>query len=134
MGLTVLISLALATIAASAPTPNFINAPRDILLGSWFGVPGRNYSFDYLVIGGGQAGLTVAARLAENASLLIGVVEAGNFAYLTNGNISQVPGTDIMFAGKDHDDWHPGIDWGFITSPQEVRSLLLWPLEFGVDR
>lgn len=112
--------LALAAITTSAPTPNFNTVPQNIVHGSSFGIPGRNYTFDYLVIGGGQAGLTIAARLAENASLLIGVVEAGTFSYLTNGNLSEVPATDITYAGKDVDDWHPGIDWGFVTTPQEV--------------
>lgn len=125
--------LALAAITTSAPTPNFNTVPQNIVHGSSFGIPGRNYTFDYLVIGGGQAGLTIAARLAENASLLIGVVEAGTFSYLTNGNLSEVPATDITYAGKDVDDWHPGIDWGFVTTPQEARIVLLWSSVFVAD-
>ncbi|PVH96860.1 GMC oxidoreductase [Periconia macrospinosa] len=90
------------------------------LLGSSFGVPGRNYTFDYVVVGGGQAGLTVAARLAENPDLSIAVIEAGTFYELSNGNYSQLPGMDIQNAGKDADDWQPGNDWGFVTEPQEA--------------
>lgn len=33
-----------------------------------FGVPGDGQAFDYVVVGGGSAGLTVASRLAEHAS------------------------------------------------------------------
>ena len=117
--------LVLATVTTSAPTPYSKPGPQNVPLGSSFGIPGMNYAFDYLVIGGGQAGLTIAARLAENPSLLIGVVEAGTFSYLSNGNLSQVPATDIFFAGKDVDDWHPGIDWGFVTTPQVVFSFLI---------
>lgn len=47
------------------------------LLGSSFGVTGANSTYDYLVVGGGNAGLTVAARLAEFAS--VAVIEAGGF-------------------------------------------------------
>ena len=35
-------------------------------------------TFDYIIVGAGLAGVTVAARLAENASLTILLVEAGN--------------------------------------------------------
>ena len=112
-------ALALVGLASAAPTP--ANA-RNLLLGSSFGVPGQNYTFDYLVLGGGQAGLTMAARLSENPSLLVGVVEAGSFYEITNGNISQIPAMDTYYAGKAVDDWQPGIDWGFITTPQAVSS------------
>ena len=34
-----------------------------------FGDPGVNATFDYVVVGGGTAGLTVASRLAEDTSI-----------------------------------------------------------------
>ncbi len=34
-------------------------------------------SFDYIVVGGGTAGLVVAARLTENPNVKVGVIEAG---------------------------------------------------------
>ncbi|KAJ3981819.1 alcohol oxidase [Lentinula detonsa] len=34
-------------------------------------------TFDYLVIGGGNAGLPIAARLSENPDVIVGVLEAG---------------------------------------------------------
>lgn len=90
------------------------------LLGTSFGIPGQAYEFDYVVVGGGQAGLTVAARLAEDRSLSVGVIEAGSFYELTNGNLSEIPSDDNWFTGKDVNDWQPGIDWGFVTEPQEA--------------
>ncbi|KAJ4415486.1 hypothetical protein N0V82_007288 [Gnomoniopsis sp. IMI 355080] len=90
------------------------------LLGSAFGIPGQSYEFDYVVVGGGNAGLTMAARLAENKSLSVGVIEAGGFYELTNGNLSEIPSFDNWFTGKDTDDWQPGIDWGFVTEPQQA--------------
>jgi choline dehydrogenase len=90
------------------------------LLGTSFGIPGQAYEFDYVVVGGGQAGLTVAARLAEDRSLSVGVIEAGSFYELTNGNLSEIPSDGNWFTGKDVNDWQPGIDWGFVTEPQEA--------------
>ncbi|KAI1312685.1 GMC oxidoreductase [Xylaria venustula] len=88
------------------------------LLGSSFGVPGKNATFDYIVVGGGNAGLTIATRLAEQQSGRVAVVEAGTFYELGNGNLSQVPGSDNMWISKDRDDWQPLIDWGYVTTPQ----------------
>lgn len=90
------------------------------LLGTNFGIPGQNYEFDYIVVGGGQAGLTMAARLAENSAVTVGVIEAGTFYGITNGNLSEIPCSGTWFAGKDVDDWQPTIDWGFVTEPQPV--------------
>ncbi|KAI0869671.1 GMC oxidoreductase [Hypoxylon argillaceum] len=88
------------------------------LLGSSFGVPGKNATFDYIVVGGGNAGLTIATRLAEQQSGRVAVVEAGTFYELGNGNLSQVPGSDNIWISKAKDDWQPLIDWGYETTPQ----------------
>ncbi|MCJ1462395.1 hypothetical protein MMC07_000996 [Pseudocyphellaria aurata] len=104
-----------AVLVHAAPTNlNQLDARR--LLGSSFGVPGSNQTFDYVVLGGGNAGLTIATRLAETAT--VAVVEAGSFYEIDNGNLSQIPADDIWFAGKDKDDFNPLIDWGFQTTPQ----------------
>lgn len=83
-------------------------------------IPGKNVTFDYIVVGGGNAGLTIAARLAERQSGSVAVVEAGTFYEMGNGNQSQVPGLDDHYISKDPDDWQPLIDWGYVTSPQKV--------------
>ncbi|CAG8117172.1 unnamed protein product [Penicillium olsonii] len=88
-------------------------------LGSSFGIPGKNATFDYIVVGGGNAGLTIAARLAEGQSGTVAVVEAGTFYEIGNGNNSQVPGLDDNNISKDPNDWQPLIDWGYVTSPQK---------------
>lgn len=93
------------------------------LLGTSFGVLGQNHTFDYVVVGGGMAGLALASRLAEDPSVTIGVVEAGTFYEMSNGNNSEIPGMDIQNVGKDKDDWLPGNDWGFITAPQQVSQI-----------
>ena len=77
---------------------------------------------DYVVVGGGNAGLTIAARLAETAS--VAVIEAGSFYEIGNSNLSQIPLNDVWFAGKDKTDYNPLIDWGFSTTPQAVSPIM----------
>lgn len=57
-----------------------------ILYSDHFGNVGENGTYDYVVIGGGTAGLTIAMRLAENESLNVAVIEAGDFYEKDNGN------------------------------------------------
>ncbi|KAL4897648.1 hypothetical protein BDV59DRAFT_190567 [Aspergillus ambiguus] len=72
------------------------------------------------VVGGGNAGLTVASRLTEgNSNLTVAVVEAGGFYEVDNGNLSVVPGYTTYFSGSDPNDYQPLIDWGITTEPQK---------------
>ena len=89
------------------------------LLGSHFGVLGKNLSYDYVVVGGGTAGLAVATRLAE-AGDSVAVVEAGSFYELDNGNYSQIPSDAEQFVGTDPKLKNPLIDWQQYTEPIPV--------------
>ncbi|KAL9022345.1 MAG: hypothetical protein Q9185_000460 [Variospora sp. 1 TL-2023] len=91
---------------------------RTRLLGSSFGVLGINATFDYVIIGGGTAGLTVAQRLATNPQLSIAVVEGGSFYEIDNGNYSQIPAYDTKFSSPDPASIQPLVDWGIVTAPQ----------------
>ena len=64
--------------------------------------------------------MVLAARLSENPSTSVAVIEAGNF-YELNGNTSEIPAFDTLYAGKDPKDTNPDVDWGFDTVPQTVR-------------
>lgn len=88
--------------------------------GSSFGVPGDNVTYDYVIVGGGNAGLTIAARLVEQKAGTVAVVEAGSFYEISNGNLSQIPSAAGTFSGKGANDWQPLIDWGYQTVPQPV--------------
>ncbi|KAJ3487692.1 hypothetical protein NLI96_g3357 [Meripilus lineatus] len=68
-------------------------------------------SFDYLIIGGGTGGLTVAARLAENPKITVGVLEAG--PYLPDMTTIKVPGYCWQNVGN------PDVDWMFKSVPQK---------------
>jgi len=48
----------------------------DPLVSSFFGVPGTNATFDYVVVGGGTGGIAIATRLAQ-ANLSVAIIEAG---------------------------------------------------------
>ena len=87
-----------------------------------FGKPGVNATFDYVVIGGGTAGLAIATRLAENASISVAVIEAGGFYEADDGNFSIVPGYDSVYAGTSPLNTNALVDWNFNTTPQAVSQ------------
>lgn len=93
-----------------------------IALGLAIGRPGNN-TFDYVIVGGGNAGLTMASRLSEEASVRVAVIEAGGYYETTSGNFSTIPGNDVYYNGKDPKDTNPLLDWGFTTTPQKVSLL-----------
>ena len=80
-------------------------------------------SFDYVIVGGGTAGLTVASRLAENSSLSIAVIEAGTFSEISNGNNSQVPAYSVRGIGGG-EYVNPWADWELETTNQSVCSCI----------
>ncbi|KAG8940235.1 hypothetical protein FRC04_005480 [Tulasnella sp. 424] len=67
-------------------------------------------SFDYIVVGGGTAGLAVAARLSENSKNVVGVIEAGQ--HLPNDPLIFTP---ALFGAAQS---QPQYDWMFETVPQ----------------
>ena len=67
------------------------------LIGSHFGVPDIQVTYDYVVVGGGTAGLVMARRLAANSSFTVAVIEAGGFYELDNGNYSEIPAFAAQF-------------------------------------
>ncbi|KAI4146743.1 MAG: hypothetical protein LQ341_001996 [Variospora aurantia] len=110
---------AFALVALSAGQDFFTQQNgRTRILGSSFGILGINATFDYVIIGGGTAGLTVAQRLATNPQLSIAVVEGGSFYEIDNGNYSQIPAYDVEFSSPDPASIQPLVDWGIVTAPQ----------------
>jgi choline dehydrogenase-like flavoprotein len=79
-------------------------------------------SFDYLIIGGGTAGLVLAARLTENPNVQVGVLEAGKLR-LGDPNVESMGGIGAMLNNTDY-------DWAFKSVPQ-VSTLSRYMM--GVD-
>lgn len=82
---------------------------------------GPRRSFDYVIVGGGTAGLTVANRLTEDSSVNVAVIEAGTFVEDVVGNLSQVP--TYAYAIQTEATTNQALGWGFKTTPQPVRFL-----------
>ncbi|KAK4900672.1 hypothetical protein LTR27_002388 [Elasticomyces elasticus] len=87
-------------------------------IGSSFAVNGENATYDYLIVGGGTAGLAIATRLAQEGRYSVAVLEAGGFYEIDNGNRSVVPGYDFYSNGATLDGANPQIDWMLLTTPQ----------------
>ncbi|KAL4251315.1 GMC oxidoreductase family protein [Abortiporus biennis] len=68
-------------------------------------------TFDYIVVGGGTAGLTVATRLSEDPNATVGIIEAGKL--VTDSPIIDIPG----YIGRTLAN--PELDWMFSSVPQE---------------
>ncbi|KAJ6014308.1 Dehydrogenase patE [Penicillium herquei] len=71
-----------------------------------------NASFDYVVVGGGTAGITIGARLAQHGSR-VAIVEAGGF-YELQHPVAKVPGAAILGIGSNPKTASP-IDWRFVV-------------------
>ncbi|KAJ7479167.1 alcohol oxidase [Mycena latifolia] len=67
-------------------------------------------SFDFVIVGGGTGGLTVASRLAENPNIRVGVIEAGQ--YRPNDTTIDTPNAQGYIGNPDY-------DWGFTSTLQE---------------
>ncbi|KAJ0422667.1 hypothetical protein BJY00DRAFT_322494 [Aspergillus carlsbadensis] len=72
-------------------------------------------TFDYIVVGGGTAGATLATRLAQG-SQSVALIEAGTH-YERSWALAAIPGADVLPVGSDPHT-HLDADWGFVTTPQ----------------
>ncbi|CAE7027645.1 hypothetical protein P3342_006024 [Pyrenophora teres f. teres] len=109
LALACVYGVAVITSVAAAPTQG--SGLRE-------GVPG-DASYDYVVIGGGTAGLAIASRLSAAAS--VAVVEAGGLYEQDNGNQSVVPYYGLIMpvlATTEEYPKQPLIDWDLVTTAQ----------------
>lgn len=58
---------------------------------------------DYIIVGGGTAGLVVAARLTEDPNVKVLVIEAG--AHHKDDPLVNIPGMMTELYGKEKYDW-----------------------------
>ncbi|MDT7782997.1 MAG: hypothetical protein QOF58_1416 [Pseudonocardiales bacterium] len=72
--------------------------------------------YDYVVVGGGTAGCVLAARLSEDPSVRVLLLEAGE---------DESPGLDYTSL------WGSGVDWAFRTTPQQGLDGVVVPVPQG---
>lgn len=117
--LATFISLLGSTHTAPTDEDARLHAENKRQLGTNAGKVGTDATFDYVILGGGTAGLVIANRLSANPSVTVALIEAGTFYQVTNLLIGQTPAGDTLFAGSSPLDTNPLVDWNFVTQPQE---------------
>lgn len=76
--------------------------------------PNWRQTYDYVIVGGGVAGSTLAARLSEDPDVTVLLIEAGSY---------ENPLTDIPFIVPALQG--TAIDWKFKSTPQNRSCLLI---------
>src|ERR1700753_149256 len=72
--------------------------------------------YDFIICGGGTAGLTLAARLTENPNVTVGVLEAGENKL--DDVFVDTPAMFTQMFGKDE------YDWKFMSEPQVCSKVV----------
>ncbi|KAL8632168.1 hypothetical protein Q9189_002078 [Teloschistes chrysophthalmus] len=86
------------------------------------GIADVDAAYDYVIVGGGTSGLTVAKRLAEDPAVSVAVIEAGGFYEIESGNVSQIPAYATSNIAGNVSNAPPFIDWKFVTTPQPALN------------
>ncbi|GAA5924091.1 hypothetical protein JCM1841_004570 [Sporobolomyces salmonicolor] len=104
-----------ASVTIDLSLSGLINGLEDALLHK-----ASQQEYSHIVVGGGTAGLALAARLSEDPSLSVLVLEAGTYQ-------GALPG--VMIPGEAGTTFHSDIDWAFYTTPQENAQgrSVYWP-------
>lgn len=98
----------------------------NLITAAFAGVPQNSHdkgkrqlsTFDYVIVGGGTAGLALADRLSLNSSIQVAVIEAGVHYEIANPLLSSTPAGDVFWAGSSPSDSNPLVDWSIVTQPQ----------------
>ncbi len=83
-------------------------------------MPTHSNSFDYIIVGAGSAGATLAARLSENPACQVCLLEAGG---KDRNPLIHIPfGLSLLSRVE-------GVGWGYYTAPQQYLNnrKMFWP-------
>ena len=82
--------------------------------------------FDYVILGGGTAGLVVASRLSEDPAVSVAVIEAGNFER-TNPNVTNTTVLGLPIR-------NPILDWQYkgVSPEYNPNQTLIWSAGKGL--
>ncbi|POY72705.1 hypothetical protein BMF94_4535 [Rhodotorula taiwanensis] len=126
------VAVALAASAASAaelPTNRIARQPVDWRLKERSTVTDATalagQTFDYVIVGGGTAGLVMASRLSENSSVTVAVIEAGS----TGDEVAdKILAPAMAYFGGLANPTSP-YDWGYQTTNQSELDArqIFWP-------
>ncbi|SJX63486.1 related to versicolorin b synthase [Sporisorium reilianum f. sp. reilianum] len=76
-------------------------------------------TYDYVIVGGGTSGMTLAGRLSENRNVTVAVLEAGidYRSNIINQQLVDTPGYDVFGVGAAPSESfvNAPIDWNFLT-------------------
>lgn len=81
----------------------------------------QDAAFDYVIAGGGTAGLTLAARLSEDPSTSVAVIEAGTYYSISDPLLASTPAGDTV--GLQQPNALP--QFGYEVATDEAISVLL---------
>ena len=84
-----------------------------LLCGNGIAASTNGTSYDYVVVGGGTAGLVVANRLSEDTSITVAVIEAGGSVF-NSTNVQNTTSYGLSIGTS--------IDWQYLTVPQEYAA------------
>lgn len=79
--------------------------------------------FDYIIVGGGIAGLTIAARLTESSNTTVLVLEAGA-DHTSDLNVLAPSLSPAMYGNPEYDR-----DWDYKTVAQKTSEAFVAPSE-----
>jgi choline dehydrogenase-like flavoprotein len=89
--------------------PSFAGLLAALLISS----PTSAFEYDYIIVGGGVCGLTVANRLSELPNVTVAVIEAGG-SVLSNPNVTNVDDFTVALGTP--------IDWQYESTNQTFAA------------